>query len=207
MPAGGHKPNIDHKKVAMLLAMRQAQVADACQLWPGKVDRKGYGRLHFRGRSRLAHDAMWEVVNGAPLAPELTLDHYRMNSGTEGCSKACVNLFHLEPVSNVENVMRGHGDCAEHARQTHCKRGHEFTKENLRPRKDGNRECRRCYLDSLAQRRTGGSNGEKTECKWGHPFDGMNTIWRVYPDDRTRRVCRACRDAANEFHNSRRRRR
>lgn len=147
MPAGGCKPNIDHQKVVMLLTLHTQQAPTICQVWPGTIDAKGYGRIHYGGRWRLAHDVMWEVVKGTPLAPELTLDHYRMN-GQAPCSKACVNLFHLEPVTNVTNVMRGHGACAQHARQTHCLRGHEFTDENTYWKRSGGRECRTCARDT-----------------------------------------------------------
>jgi hypothetical protein len=49
----------------------------------------------------------------------------------------------MEPVTNVENVMRGEGVWAINARKTHCKRGHEFTEENT-VKRNGTRSCRTC---------------------------------------------------------------
>lgn len=150
MPAGGCKPNVDHKKVAMLQSLAAKQQPDECQLWPGTLDPKGYGRIWFGGRWRIAHDVLFEVVTGAPRAANITLDHYLLNADPAACSKACVNLYHLELVPNEVNVMRGRGVCAEHARQTHCKRGHAFTPENTKRRDDGGRECWTCKRTAYA---------------------------------------------------------
>lgn len=200
MPAGGNKPNVDHEKVALFRDMAARQSRDACQLWPGTTDKKGYGRVHFKGRWRLAHDVMWEVVNGDSLPDTLTLDHYLMNGPVPRCDKSCVNLFHLEPVSNKVNVLRGNGITARRARQTHCKRGHELSADNLKPRSDGNRECKTCYELALAANRKGGSNGEKTHCKHGHEFTAVNTIV-VLKRGRRIRECRTCRDNRNAHWN------
>ncbi|SRR6266705_1229862 len=155
--AGGQKPNVDHKKGAMLLLMAMEQTPEVCQLWPGTIDRKGYGRVWYGGRWRLAHSAMWEVVNG-PLDSELTLDHYRLNDELP-CSRACVNLFHLEPVPDVVNTMRGHGICARQARQTACKRGHPFTPGNTAIRNGGGRVCRTCRRERYRRNQVSGSGG------------------------------------------------
>ena len=140
---GGNKPNIDHKKRAMLLAMHAQSIVEECQIWSRTCDRKGYGRVWFGGKWRLAHDVMWEVVNG-PLSPDLRLDHYIVNVAPEACRKACVNLLHVEPVTDAENLLRGQGACAVHARQTHCKHGHLLTFENCVPSSWPRRVCRLC---------------------------------------------------------------
>ena len=144
MPAGGCKPNVDHRKIRMLQELAAVQTPEQCQLWPGTIDTKGYGRIWYQGRWRLAHDAMWEVIKGEPLAAHLTLDHWQMNLDPPACSKACVNLFHLDPVPGVVNTLRGRGITAMQARQTHCKRGHEFTAENTYLTSSGGRDCREC---------------------------------------------------------------
>lgn len=185
-------------KIAQLRAMHTQQTPNACQLWTGYRDSKGYGRIQFYGQARLAHDVMWEVINGR-LDDGLTLDHFLMNGGGERCSKACVNLFHLEPVPNVVNVMRGNGACARHARQTHCKHGHEFTPENTIRRNHGGRECLTCRIEhadkSMRQRQQerGYAYSERwkhiTHCKYGHAFTSENTFFRR---DGRERVCREC---------------
>lgn len=50
---------------------------------------------------------------------------------------------HLEPVTRGENVLRGVGPAAMHARQTQCVNGHAFTEDNIYPWR-GARYCREC---------------------------------------------------------------
>ena len=65
------------------------------------------------------------------------------------CNRACFNPAHLEPVTRQENVRRGllPKMMREKMRsQTHCKRGHELSGDNLRPSgvRVGIRKCRHC---------------------------------------------------------------
>ena len=92
----------------------------------------GYGVIHFQGRRWLAHRAVYEYSNG-PVPQGLELDHVCKN-------KACCNPAHLEPVTHAENNRRGWAD----KRKTHCKRGHEFTKENTILTGPGYKHCRTC---------------------------------------------------------------
>lgn len=108
-----------------------------CWLWLGPTDKRGYGRLTRRlyGES-LAHRFAYSNTVGS-IPGGLPLDHL--------CRvPACVNPAHLEPVTPAENNRRSLSPSARCARQTHCKRGHEFTPENTRIRPNGHRECRTC---------------------------------------------------------------
>lgn len=58
-----------------------------------------YGYVHKDGRMQPAHRAYWEATNG-PVPEGLDLDHLCRN-------RLCVNLDHLEPVTRLENILRG----------------------------------------------------------------------------------------------------
>lgn len=109
-----------------------------CLTWTGFKTTAGYGRFGWQGKSDFAHRVAYKVLVG-PILAGLELDHLCRN-------RACVNVDHLEPVTHRENVLRGTAPAAARARQTHCKRGHEFTPENTRINKAGHRNCIACML-------------------------------------------------------------
>lgn len=99
--------------------------------------RKGYGRFTPRYQHPVpAHRFAYELLVG-PIPAGLVADHTCRN-------KACVNPEHIDIVTNRENVLRGEGVTAQLARQTHCKRGHELSGDNLIIQTNGARQCREC---------------------------------------------------------------
>lgn len=125
-----------------------------CWTWTGKVqERSGHGRFNpTRQASIAAHRYAYESLVG-PIPEGMTLDHLCRNP-------PCVNPDHTEPVTNRVNVLRGFGITAQQARQTHCKRGHEFTPGNTYVTKRGIRQCREC---SRAKNRI--ANAQQRECR------------------------------------------
>lgn len=108
-----------------------------CWLWMGAVNKKGYGTYHPKeGLLISMHRWFYEKYKG-PIPEGLVIDHK--------CRvRSCVNPDHLETVTNIENVMRGESSPAKKARQTHCKRGHLLSEDNLIKTVSGFRECKKC---------------------------------------------------------------
>lgn len=120
--------------------MRKRVVTDAgCWEWVGRRTAKGYGVLSVptsdRVRDRKVHRLAYEAVRG-PIPSGLVIDHLCRN-------RACFNPDHMEPVTSVENVMRGDTFSAANAAKTHCIRGHEFTHTGTE-RGRRRRYCRTC---------------------------------------------------------------
>ena len=109
-----------------------------CIVWTMRRDKWGYGYVMWEKRPRLVHRVVFEALRG-PIPTGLELDHLCRN-------KSCANPDHLEPVTHAENCRRGNGWSGLHARQTHCKYGHEFTPENTLTNKQNKngRLCKTC---------------------------------------------------------------
>ena len=112
---------------------------DDCWEWAGPINNYGYGRFHVNGKRMQAHRAAYILKFGS-IPVGLVNDHLCRN-------RKCVNPSHLEPVTNVVNVMRGQSPYAQKKRQTHCIRGHLLAGANLKVRKNGTRFCRACDRD------------------------------------------------------------
>lgn len=113
---------------------------DGCWLWTGALNNKGYGQWGQNGRTRSAHRVAYEFFVG-PIPEGLTIDHL--------CRvRRCVRPDHLEPVTSAENTRRAKGD--------ECPKGHPYTPENTKHRKDnGRRICVTCQKATAQKRNVG----------------------------------------------------
>jgi hypothetical protein len=98
---------------------------------------RGYGVASWNGKQGPAHRRAYELVRG-PIPEGLTTDHLCRTT-------LCVNPFHLEPVTNKVNILRGESLAAKNARKTHCIRGHPFDESNTYSYPHG-RHCKSCTL-------------------------------------------------------------
>jgi hypothetical protein len=113
-----------------------------CTLWIGALFKTGYGKLSKDGKYKRAHRLAYELARG-PIPSGLQIDHL--------CRvRSCVNVAHMEVVTNRQNTLRGVGRTAVNARKTHCLRGHEFTPQNTYRYANNQRTCRICFLKYCA---------------------------------------------------------
>lgn len=115
-----------------------------CLVYPHGLDKDGYAVIWHEGRRTRVHRWTYEHFVG-PIPDDLPLDHLCRNV-------ACCLPSHLEPVTVLENTLRGDGITARNSRKTHCKNGHEFTPENtyIKPNTT-HRQCRICVGQATAR--------------------------------------------------------
>ena len=122
-----------------------------CWMWQGRTGR-GYGVLNIHQDRVYIHRLSYTIWKG-PIPDGLHIDHLC-------CTKLCANPSHMEPVTNVENAIRGNRgqgtNCGRGTRRTAprsernvCVEGHPLTKENSIPVQYSNgtlsKKCRICY--------------------------------------------------------------
>ena len=140
--------------IVQRLARRTDITPEGCWLWRGAGNPGGYGVIQGRAAPtdtgkeiRLVHRVSYYLSKGT-IPRGMQLDHLCRN-------RRCINPFHLEAVTQRENILRGEALSAKQARQTHCKNGHEFTESNT-DRKGNHRTCRQCTRDRYLRYREAG---------------------------------------------------
>lgn len=126
--------------LADLTLRSQRDEASGCLRWTGAHTEKGYGHIHWGGKSRRVHRVAYEVFIG-PIPAGYEVDHVRQR----GCvHRDCIEPTHLEAVTPEENKRR-------RFTPTHCPSGHEYTPENTYLKPSGKRNCRECRRAARAE--------------------------------------------------------
>jgi hypothetical protein len=129
------------KPLLVRLTEKIRVLPNGCWEWTA-AKQKGYGTISVGTRPgggsivARAHRLVYEMAIG-PIPSGLEPDHLCRN-------RACVNPWHLEPVTHLVNVQRGPNP---RSLQTHCKHGHEFTPDNTICRAKNRRGCRACGIE------------------------------------------------------------
>jgi hypothetical protein len=154
--AGARSAGLIHKLTDEGRFWSYVDKADGCWLWVGPTT-NGYPQFGMNGVQVRAHRHSWEMVNG-PMANDLFACHT--------CdTPLCVNPDHIyagTPADNVRDmVVRGRANNGKSG-QTHCKRDHPLSGENLKVTSEGKRACRACraMLDTKYRRRRQAARGE-----------------------------------------------
>lgn len=122
----------------------QPKPNSGCWIWTGKCSVGGYGQMKIARKWVYIHIYNYRTMHGE-ISERLELDHL--------CRvRPCVNPWHLEAVTHTENVRRGLGNRKNE--RTHCPRGHEYTLENTKLKRNRtSRECKTCHRFKMAERR------------------------------------------------------
>lgn len=123
---------------------------NGCILFTGHLNNNGYGTIGAggkRGKQIYAHRTAYELIIG-PIPSGLVLDHLCR-------TPRCINPYHLEPVTQVENMRRA----ASH--RTHCPQGHAYTDDNTINRPGRGRECKTCRNEWARARRAAAKAGAR----------------------------------------------
>ena len=110
---------------------------NGCWEWRGFINPKtGYGQFWVNGKDMLSHRFSYEMFNGI-IPSKLVVDHICKN-------RKCVNPFHLDLTTRVDNVQRGHNEIANNKLKQFCPDGHPYDSKNTYYTKIGYRHCRKC---------------------------------------------------------------
>lgn len=120
--------------------LKHREIRGECWIWKGFKDKDGYGLINVNNKSYRVNRLAYELFINKPIYDVIahTCD-----------TPACFNPEYLRDWTQAQNLE----DALNKGRvpnrnwntdKTHCKHGHEFTRENTYVRPDGNRDCQIC---------------------------------------------------------------
>lgn len=115
-----------------------------CWIWvAARFQETGYGAFRAGGRTQGAHRVAYKHWRGR-ITPGLVLDHVVCDI------RECVNPWHVEPVTDRANILRGQSPGAIATRTDRCRRGHSMADAKVQ---NGRRACRECIRQGDRRRR------------------------------------------------------
>lgn len=133
-------PHLTRRQLARLFS-KITVTGNGCWQWCAGKSRSGYGKTNYGSECMPSHRLLFAwLVQPLPkgVGRDIPcLDHLCRN-------RLCCNPAHLELVLPKVNLLRGNGECAQHARRTHCERGHALTFTK------GRRRCLECLQKAQA---------------------------------------------------------
>lgn len=138
-----------HFRILRRVSLVPGPLATDCWRCSLGLVRSGYSALRIGGVHHMSHRVIYEYLVG-PIPDGLELDHL--------CRvRNCVYPQHLEPVTELENFLRGEARGAIALRTGLCIRGHSLDGDAyVLKNSDGStkrRQCRVCARESLRRRR------------------------------------------------------
>lgn len=120
------------------ITRRLTERPNGCWTWAA-AHSQGYACVWWEGSQRSLHRVLYELLRG-PVPDGMVLDHVVCDD------KSCPNPWHVEPETNVANMLRSETAPATiNAAKTECVHGHPLDDCYVRP--DGRRRCRTCEQD------------------------------------------------------------
>lgn len=117
-----------------------------CWDWASAKTDCGYGSFWDGTRKVYAHRWSYEQLR-AEIPEGLCIDHLCQN-------RACVNPWHLEPVTTSVNIRRGRRAEVRRAQMPpNCPHGHPYSGDNLIISTPGWRVCRACEVAKNERRK------------------------------------------------------
>ena len=113
----------------------KVEITKSCWNWKASKSHNGYGYFFNGIKNVRSHRFIYELFFGN-IPEKMVTDHLCKNP-------KCVNPYHIDIVTNKDNVLRGIGITSKNKSKTHCPQGHELNGNNLYKYKNS-RHCREC---------------------------------------------------------------